>query len=376
MSMLFQPIELRELKLVNRIVIPPMCMYSAPNGNATDWHLIHYGNLAFSGAGLLIIEAAAVAPEGRITHGCLGLWSDENETALSHTVKRIRQYSSMPIGLQLAHAGRKASVVSRLLGSGPLTKEQGAWETFGPSDVPFAPGWPTPTALDRSLMDKVIADFRNATRRANRIGLDLLEIHGAHGYLLSEFLSPLANKRQDEYGGDPSGRMRFPLEVFDAVRSEWPAHKPLGLRLNGTDWDPHGITPDDAVDFAHHLKARGCDYIDVSSGGNSYVKISTSPGYQVPFASRIHKEVDITTIAVGLIRDPHHAEQIIASGAADMVAIGRGMLNNPRWPWGAAEDLQAHVDVPKQYGRASTRVGLPSAWMITDSGVPPARTVE
>ncbi len=365
MALLFEPVELRELKLKNRIIIPPMCQYSAANGDATDWHLIHYGSLAFSGAGLLIIEASAVSPEGRITPDCLGLWSDENEAALGRILQKIRRLSDMPIGIQLSHAGRKASVFSRLVGNGPLGKNDGAWETFGPSDVAFGKGWHTPTTLDRAAMDKVIEDFRNATRRANRLGLDLIEIHSAHGYLLSQFLSPLANKREDEYGGDAARRMRFPLEVFDAIRSEWPARKPLGVRVNGTDWDPNGIGPDDAVEYAARLKARGCDYIDVSSGGNSYVEISPSPGYQVPFASRIRNEVDIATIAVGLIRDPQHAEQVIASGSADMVAVGRGILHNPHWPWAAAEELHARVDVPKQYERAATRKGLPSAWMIS-----------
>lgn len=369
MAKLFEPFALRDLKLANRIVIPPMCMYSAVNGNATEWHFLHYGHLAFSGAGLLIIEATAVAEEGRITHDCMGLWSDENEEALSRLVLKIREHSDIPIGIQLGHAGRKASVQSRLVGNGPLNTDQGAWETFGPSAKSFSEKWPTPTKIDRSKMDEIVEQYRKATERAERIGFDMIEIHSAHGYLLSEFLSPLANERQDEYGGSLANRMRFPLEVFDAVRAELPKQKPLGVRINGTDWHEGGIDPEEAVQYAQALKDQDCDYIDVSSGGNAYVKIDTFPGYQVPYASMIQKRVGLSTIAVGLIREPQHAEDILNEGSADLIAIGRGMLNNPRWPWNAAEDFNAEISIPPQYGRALSRKGLPSAWMLTDDKV-------
>jgi 2,4-dienoyl-CoA reductase-like NADH-dependent reductase (Old Yellow Enzyme family) len=359
-SALFQPFELRGLTLPNRIVVSPMCQYSAVEGCATDWHLIHLGQYAVSGAGLLIIEATAVEPVGRITAECLGLWSDENEAALARVLKVVRPYASMPIGIQLGHAGRKASVRKPGDGRGNLPRETGGWQTVGPTDRPFGPGWEAPTALDRAGMTRVIDAFASATRRADRLGLDLLEIHAAHGYLLSSFLSPLGNSRTDAYGGDREARMRFPLEVFEAVRAHWPAQKPIGVRFNGTDWVEGGLTVDDAVAFARALKTRGCDYVDISSGGSTRAEIPLAPGYQVPFAAQVRHEADIATVAVGLIRDPAHAEQIVAGGSADMVALGRAMLNNPRWAWHAAESLGQSVTVPHQYLRGATSAGVPS----------------
>lgn len=361
MAKLFEPFEMRGLRLANRIAIPPMCQYSARDGSATDWHMIHVGSLAMSGAGLFILEATAVAERGKITHGCLGLWSDENEAALKQVIDRTRQYSDIPIGIQLSHAGRKASALSPFEGRGALTPEQGAWDTVGPSAIPFA-DWHVPAMLDRAGMDRIVADFVQAARRADRIGLAMIELHCAHGYLLSQFLSPLANNRTDEYGGSAENRMRFPLEVFAAVRAAWPQDKVLGVRVNGTDWDPAGLTPDDAVAFSAELKALGCDYVDASSGGNVAARVPTGPGYQVPFATRIRQETGIATMAVGMIKHPYQAEQIIASGLADMVAIGRGTLNNPHWPWWAAEVLGASVTAPPQYARAVTSAGLPPTW--------------
>lgn len=357
---LFQPLRLRQLTLPNRVVVSPMCQYSAADGCATDWHIIHLGQYAVSGAGLLMIEATAVEPIGRITAECLGLWSDANEAALRRVLDIVRPYAGMPIGLQLGHAGRKASVRAPGAGRGNLPRAEGGWQTVGPTDRAFGPGWEAPVALDRGGMLHVIEAHAAATRRADRLGVDLLEIHAAHGYLLSSFLSPLGNHRTDAYGGDREGRMRFPLEVFDAVRAEWPSHKPLGVRFNGTDWVDGGLGADDAIAFAAALQARGCDYVDISSGGSARAEIPLAPGYQVPFAAQVRRATDIPTMAVGLIRDPHHAEEIVASGSADLVAIGRGLLHNPRWVWHAAEALNHPVVVPHQYLRGATRAGVPS----------------
>ena len=359
-SALFQPITLRGLTLPNRIVISPLCEYSAVDGCATDWHLIHLGHLAISGAGLLIIEATAVEARGRISRECLGMYSDACEAALARVLAVVRRYSTMPVGIQLAHAGRKGSQKKPTDGRGNVAPEEGGWQTVAPSGVPFIPQWQTPRALDRAGMEGVITSFVDATRRCARLGLDMIELHGAHGYLISSFLSPIANRREDAYGGSREKRMRFPLEIFSAVRAAWPQDRPLGVRCNGTDWDEAGITPEDAVAFARALKERGCDYVDVSSGGNSIARIPLGPGYQVPFAARVRGEAGIATIAVGQIRDPHHAEAIIAGGEADMVALGRGILNDPRWPWHAAEALGAQVRHPYQYFRAVTREGIAS----------------
>jgi len=363
-SALFQPISLRDLTLKNRLVISPMCQYSAQDGCATDWHVLHLGSLMLSGAGLFIIEATAVEPRGRITPECLGLWSDENEAALARVLKTVREYAHIPVGIQLNHAGRKASAHRPFVGKGPLKADEGAWPVIGPSEIPFADGWPVPKAATRADLDEIKAAFVQAAQRADRLGIDLIELHAAHGYLLSAFLSPLANQRTDEYGGSLQNRMRYPLEVFEAIRAVWPQGKPLGVRCNGTDWHEQGLTADDAVAFANALKERGCDYVDLSSGGNAYVKVPIGPGYQVPFAQKVKAETGITTIAVGLISDPKHAESIVASGQADMVAIGRAALNNPHWPWMAAEELGATVEVPWQYYRAATRAGVPPPYAV------------
>ncbi|MEJ7667717.1 MAG: NADH:flavin oxidoreductase/NADH oxidase [Casimicrobiaceae bacterium] len=357
-SVLFSPFALRGLTLANRVVVSPMCEYSAAEGCATDWHVIHLGHLALSGAGLLIIEATAVSPEGRISRECLGLYSDDNGAALARVLSIVRRYSPVPVGIQLNHAGRKGSQRKPGDGRGNVPEGDGGWQTVGPSPLPFVAEWQTPTELDRAGMEKIIEDFVRATERSARLGLDLIEIHSAHGYLLSSFLSRLANRREDAWGGNRENRMRFPLEVFAAVRRAWPSTRPLGVRCNGTDWDERGIGPDDAVAYARALQELGCDYVDVSSGGNSMAAIPLEPGYQVPFAARVRNEVGIATMAVGLLRDPHHAESIVAGGQADLIAIGRGILNDPRWPWHAAEDLGGTVHVPLQYARAATREGI------------------
>ena len=357
-SALFKPITLRGLTLSNRIVISPMCQYSAIDGCATDWHLIHLGNLAVSGAGLLIIEAAAVEPQGRISRECLGMYSDDCEAALARVLAVVRRYSNIPIGIQLSHAGRKGSQKKPTDGRGSLAPEEGGWLVDAPSAIPFIPEWQIPQELNRESMDRIVAAFVDATERCSRLGLDMIELHGAHGYLISSFLSPIANQRTDIYGGNNENRMRYPLEIFCAVRAAWPQDRLLGVRCNGTDWDEKGITPNDAVAFSQELKAHGCDYVDVSTGGNSVANIPLGPGYQVPFASRVRREAAIATIAVGQIRDPHQAEAIIAQGDADLIAIGRGMLNDPRWAWHAAEELGVKLDVAYQYIRAATRQGI------------------
>lgn len=339
-----------------------MCQYSAVDGCATDWHVIHLGHLALSGAGLLMIEASAVVPEGRISRECLGLYSDANEEALRRVLASVRRFSSIPIGIQLNHAGRKGSQRKPADGHGNLEPQEAGWRVVGPSPVAFGPSFQTPQALDRPGMQSIVEAFAAATQRGIRLALDLIELHAAHGYLLSSFLSPLANHRSDEYGGSIENRMRFPLEVFRAMRKAWPESKPLGVRCNGTDWHEQGMSVDDAVAFARALKEAGCDYFDVTTGGNANVPIPIGPGYQVPFAARIREEVGIPTMAVGLIRDARQADEIVAEGKADLIAIGRGMLNDPRWPWHAAEELGAAIDYPVQYERGVRRDGTkPSA---------------
>ena len=357
-SALFQPIELRSVSLPNRIVIAPMCMYSAKDGSATDWHTIHLGNLALSGAGLLIIEATGVEARGRISPGCVGLYSDANEAALKRVVDIVRQYSDMPIGIQLGHAGRKASTHPPQQGGAPLKPEEGAWQTVAPSAVPFGENWHTPVAMDRALMDEVIAAAVAATERSARIGLDVIELHGAHGYLVSEFLSPIANKRNDSYGGGIENRIKFPMELFQAMRAVWPDDKPLGVRLNGTDWDDEGLHVEDAIVFAKALAAEGCDFLDISGGGNSLVRPPLAPGYQAGYAAQIKAASGLPTMAVGMIRDPKLAENLVASGDVDMIAMARGILYEPRWPWRAAFELSADAPYAPQYGRAN-----PNTWI-------------
>ncbi|MES2978814.1 MAG: NADH:flavin oxidoreductase/NADH oxidase [Pseudomonadota bacterium] len=363
-SALFEPIQLRGLTLRNRIVISPMCQYSATEGSATDWHLIHLGGLSLSGAGILILEATAVAPQGRITPGCLGLWNDDNEDALRRVLKVVRRHSRIPIGIQLSHAGRKAAAHPPFVGRGPLLENEGAWPVVGPSAVAFGSKWQTPRAMTLEDMVQTQEQFVQAVQRAQRLGLDLIEVHAAHGYLLSAFLSPLANRREDEYGGSLDNRMRFPLRVFEAMRQAWPAEKPLGVRINGTDWHEAGITPHEAAEFAAELAARRCDFIDVSSGGNVLANVPLGPGYQVPLAQVVRERCGLPTIAVGLISEPHQAEAIVSEGRADMVAIARAALNNPHWPWQAAEVLGANVEVPLQYYRAATRAGVPPPYHV------------
>ena len=353
MNTLFSPIALGKLVLRNRIVIAPMCQYSANQGRATDWHLIHLGHLALSGAGLLFIEATAVAPEGRISPDDLGLWSDDTEAALARVLAAVRAHSSIPIGIQLAHAGRKASTAVPWAGGQHLAPDHGGWQTLAPSALPFDAADTPPLALDDAGLLRIRDDFVAAAQRAQRLGFDVIELHAAHGYLLHQFLSPLSNMREDRYGGSLDNRMRFPLEVFDTIRATIPGGTPVGIRISATDWVDGGWDIEQSVVFARELHRRGCAFIDVSSGGLSPLQqIPVAPGYQVPFAERIRTETGLPTIAVGLITEPEQAEAIVSAGQADMVALARGMLYDPRWPWHAAAKLGAQVDAPKQYWRS------------------------
>jgi len=345
-AQLFTPVELGGVTLPNRIVVSPMCQYSAVDGSAQPWHQVHYGMLAMSGAGLLCLEATHVEREGRITQGCLGLYSDENEAALKPVVDWIRGWMpGVKLGVQLAHAGRKASAQRPWKGGGPLTQADAPdlpWTTYGPSALAYDPekNWHTPVALDAVGLKRVKQAFVDAAERSLRLGFDVVELHAAHGYCLNQFLSPISNHRTDEYGGTAEKRRRFPLEVFEAVRRIWPAEKALGVRLSAIEWVEGGITLEDSIETARQFKALGCDFIDVSSGGNAPgQKLSVGPGYQVPFSARIRKEAGIKTWAVGLITEPEQAEKIVASGEADCTAHARPFLIDPRWAWNAARAL-------------------------------------
>lgn len=356
MSKLFSSIKLGKLTLANRIVVAPMCQYSAQDGNAAPWHLMHLGQLALSGAGLLIIEATAVEADGRISARDLGLWSDANEQALASTLAAVRQHSTMPIAIQLAHAGRKASTSVPWEGGTLRPSTAGGWRTWAPSPQPFMPGNEAPLTLDEAGLTRVREAFAAAAVRAARLGIDAIELHAAHGYLLHQFLSPLSNHRDDAYGGSLENRMRFPLEVFDAVRAAFPTERPVGVRVSATDWVKGGWDLEQTAVFATALKSRGCDFLDVSSGGLSpQQQIALGPGYQVPFAERLRQEIGMPTMAVGLITDARQAETIVASGQADMVALARGILYDPRWPWHAAAELGAQVEAPPQYWRCQPR---------------------
>jgi len=355
MNILFSPQKLDTLTLPNRIVIPPMCQYSARDGKATDWHLIHYGQLACSGAGLLLVEATAVEPQGRISPHDLGLWSDETAATMASVLRAIRSYSAMPVGVQLGHAGRKGSTAVPWKG-GQQIPSAGAegWRTEAPAELPFDPADEKPLALDVQGIKRIVSAFAAAAGRAAHIGYDLAEIHSAHGYLLHQFLSPLSNTRTDEYGGSLENRMRLTLEVFEAVRAVFPAGKPVIVRISAQDWIEGGWSVEDSIALTYALKARGCAAIHVSSGGLSPAQnIALGPGYQTPFAAKIKAAVGLPTIAVGLITEALQAESLLRTSCADMIAIGRGMLYNPRWGWHAAAALGAQVAVPPMCWRAA-----------------------
>ncbi len=351
-SALFSPITLRDLTLANRIVVSPMCQYNSTDGSANDWHLMHLGGLSMGAAGLVIFEMTNVTMQGRISPRCATLCTDENEAALKRVVDFCREYGVAKLGIQIGHAGRKGSQQPPALGGRPLAADDGAWETVGPSAVPFA-DYPVPRALMKADIDDVIEAHRQAVVRADRIGFDLIELHSGHGYLIHQFLSPLSNHRDDEYGGSLENRMRFPLATFKAMRTAWPAHKPLGARVSATDWVEGGFTPDEAVIYAKALKEIGCDFVDVTTGGLDHrQQIPLSPGYQVSFGERIRKEAGVATMSVGLIGSAQHAEDIIASGKADFVSIGRAALYDPRWAWHAAEELGMDTEYPAKYRMA------------------------
>ncbi len=361
MSALFSPIKLRGLALANRIMVAPMCQYSAENGEANDWHFTHINTLALSGAAMFCIEATHVEAIGRITPGCLGLWNDAAEAALKPILASVRKHSKIAMAMQLAHAGRKGSSHRPWEGGQLIPVSEGGWQTVGPSAVPHKEGEAAPLALDTAGLERIRDAFVSAARRADRLGIDALELHGAHGYLLHQFLSPIANKRTDQYGGSLQNRMRYPLEVFDAIRGVFPATKPIGVKVSASDWVEGGWDLAQTIEFVKELKKRGVDWIDASSGGVSPLqKIPLSPGYQVPFAQGIREATSVTTMAVGLITEATQAEEIVASGKADMVTLARGMLYDPRWGWHAAAELGGQVDAPPQYWRSqpSTKKAL------------------
>lgn len=351
-SQLFTAIKIKDITFKNRIVISPMCQYSATDGFATNWHLVHLGARAIGGASLIIQEATAVAPEGRISPGDLGIWSDAHIEKFIEINEFIESQNSVP-GIQLAHAGRKASVSTPWEGNKKLDVSEGGWETVAPSAIGYHDNEPKPVALDENGIQKVLTDFKVATRRSVEAGYKVMEVHAAHGYLLHQFLSPLSNLRTDEYGGSFENRIRLTLEVVEAVQSEWPKNLPLFVRISATDWADGGWNAEESVKLSAILKDKGVDLIDVSSGALvSYQKIPVEPNYQVPFAEQIKKETGILTGAVGLITEAHQAEEIITSGKADMVLFARESLRDPNLALTFAHDLNAETTWPKQYERA------------------------
>ena len=350
--LLFTPIQLGRQTLANRIMISPMCQYSATDGSMNDWHRAHLGSLALSGAGLLCVEATAVSPEGRITPGCVGIYSEQNVQALKGVVDSLRKISPIKLAIQLGHAGRKASSRRPWEGGALMTPAEGGWETVAPSAVPHKPEELAPTALSEARIKELVQLFVDGARRAREIGFDAIEVHGAHGYLLHQFLSPISNHRTDNYGGSLENRMRFPLEVFAAVRAAAGPEIAVGMRLSATDWVDGGWDTEQTIELSKRLQSLGADFLDISTAGISPLqKITLGPGYQVPFAERIKKEVSIPVMSVGLITEPRQAEDILASGKADMVALARTMIADPRWPWRAAAELGGTVTGSQQYYR-------------------------
>jgi 2,4-dienoyl-CoA reductase-like NADH-dependent reductase (Old Yellow Enzyme family) len=352
---LFTPLPQRSITLPNRIVVSPMCQYSSDDGHASDWHLVHLGSRAVGGAGTVMTEAAAVSPEGRITPGDLGIYSDDHIPFLSRITAFLKEHGSVP-AIQLAHAGRKASMTAPwVTPSHTATADEGGWtNVVAPAAHRFHDEYPLPQALDRAGMDKIVADFAAATRRAAAAGFLLVEVHAAHGYLAHEFLSPLSNTRTDEYGGSLTNRAKFPLEIIRAVRAAFPDHLPVWVRVSATDWVDGGLTIDETVEFARLVKAEGIDLLDVSSGGNDpRQQIPVGPGYQVAFADRVRRETGLATGAVGMITDAAQADQIIRTGQADVVLLARELLREPYWPLRAADQLHHPASYPVQYERAA-----------------------
>ena len=349
---LFSPLALRGITLKNRVVVSPMCQYSSSDGLANEWHLVHLGSRAVGGAALVMVEATAVTAEGRISPQDMGLWSDAHAKALEPIARFIQRQGSVP-GIQLAHAGRKASTYAPWRGNGALKAADGAWATLAPSPVPFEEDWPAPQAMGEADLHAAVEAFTAAAQRARQAGFEFLELHSAHGYLLHQFLSPLSNRRTDAYGGSLENRMRFPLEVAKAVRQAWPENLPLAVRLSATDWVEGGWTPGESVAYAKALKGLGVDLVDCSSGGStSRAKIPLGPGYQVPFAEKIRAEAGVKTLAVGMITEPAQADAIIREGKADLVALARAFLRDPYWALHAAHQLGVDLSWPDPYSRA------------------------
>lgn len=358
--LLFSPLAVGPVTLPNRIMISPMCQYSGTDGNANAWHLAHLSTLALSGAGLLFVEATSVSPEGRITEGCLGLYNDENHQALQRVVETVRAVAPIKLAIQLGHAGRKASSHRPWEGGALMTAQEGGWETIAPSALAHKGDEASPRAMTDQDIERITADFIATTQRARELGFDVIEVHYAHGYLLHQFLSPLSNQRTDAYGGSLENRMRLPLAIFDAVRKAAGPDIAVGARLSATDWAEGGWDLDQSIVFSRELQAHGADFIDVSSGGvAAHQKITIGPGYQVPFAEAIKKEVTIPVIAVGLITEPQQAEDILQQGKADIVALARAFVSDPRWPWRAAAAL------------GGTIVGAPPYFRCLPHGSPP-----
>jgi 2,4-dienoyl-CoA reductase-like NADH-dependent reductase (Old Yellow Enzyme family) len=361
-SALFSPIKLAGLELPNRIVVAPMCQYSADDGSATDWHMMHLGMLANSGASLVVVEATHVERQGRITHGCMGLYSDDNEAALGRVIAAAKRLGTAKFGVQLAHAGRKASSQRPWEGAKALQPDQDPWPTFGPSALPWGEGWHVPREATEADLERVRAAFVASAKRALRIGFDEIELHMAHGYLMHSFLSPFSNKRADQYGGSLENRLRFPMSVARAVRAVVPKHVPLGARISAVDWREGGLNADDAVAIAKALKGEGIDFVGISSGGAlADIRTPSDLGYNVPIAARVKKESGLATRVVGMILTAEQAEAIIAKGEADMVALARAMLDDPHWGWHAAKTLGAEVVRPLQYQRVGPKLWTPAA---------------
>ena len=358
--LLFTPFDMRGLTLDNRIVLSPMCQYAAQDGNASDWHLVHLGQFACANVGLIIAEATGVEPRGRISPQCLGLYSDENQAALARVVRFCREYGRSKFGVQLAHAGRKSSTPASFLPRKPIPPEEGGW-------IPLAPSHyhdhlhPDPEVMSTVDIAAVQQAFVQATRRAAAIGVDVVELHFAHGYLIHEFLSPLINKREDRYGGSLENRMRFGLEIFDQCRDVFPKERPIGVRISATDWVEGGWTLEESCVLAAELKVRGCDYICCSSGGATLdQKITAGPGYQTPFSDAVRRQADIPTMAVGQIWEPQQAEDVLQEGKADMIALGRKFMSNPHWAWSAAAHFRQPLPYPPRYRVAHPRMPQPA----------------